>query len=69
MSINKPYCKGENSMDNISREYTLLFNGISSVITELQAITFRLAGLQQAAEQLYIEQADESKPEATGAAE
>ena len=56
-------------MDKISREYTLLFNGISSTMTELQAITFRLAGLQQAAEQLYIEQTDESEPEATGAAE
>lgn len=56
-------------MDNIPREYTLLFNEISSVITELQAITFRLAGLQQAAEQLYIEQADESKPDVTSAAD
>lgn len=55
--------------NNISREYTLLFNGISSTIAELQAITFRLAGLQQTAEQLYIERTDESEPEATGAAE
>ena len=55
-------------MDNITREYTLLFNGITSTISELQAITFRLAGLQQAAEQLYIERSNESEPEATGAA-
>lgn len=41
-------------MDELPKEYTLLFNGISSAITELQALSLRLDFLQQQAEEIYI---------------
>lgn len=50
-------------MDNITKEYALLFNGITSIISELQGITVRLASLQQQAEQLYLDRTSENEPE------
>lgn len=50
-------------MDNITKEYTLLFNGITTIISELQTITVRLASLQQQAEQIYLDRTSESEPE------
>lgn len=45
-------------MDELPKEYTVLFNGISATIRELQALSYRLAFLQQQAEEIFI-----SKPE------
>lgn len=42
-------------MDELSKEYLVLFHGISSIAKELQSITIQLAILQQQAEQAYIE--------------
>lgn len=41
-------------MAELSKEYTLLFNGITDTIQELQALSNRLATLQLQAEELYI---------------
>ena len=42
-------------MDELSKEYLVLFHGISSIVNELQSIMIRLGSLQQQAEQVYIE--------------
>ena len=42
-------------MGELSKEYLVLFHGISSVAKELQSITVQLAILQQQAEQAYID--------------
>ena len=41
-------------MAKLSKEYTLLFNGITDTIQELQTLSNRLAALQLQAEELYI---------------
>ena len=41
-------------MEDISREYLLLFNEISKTIDELDAIRATLVAAQQQAEELYI---------------
>lgn len=41
-------------MAELSKEYTLLFNGITDTIQELQTLSNRLAALQLQAEELYI---------------
>lgn len=37
-----------------SREYTLLFNGITDTISQLEALLLRLKRMQAQAEELYI---------------
>lgn len=53
-------------MDEITKEYKILFNGIAGAISELQATIIRLSILQQQAEQAYIDRTSENEPEATG---
>lgn len=40
--------------DEITKEYLILFNGITNTIQELQSMAVRLAMLQRDAEQAYI---------------
>ena len=40
--------------ESCSREYTLLFNGISDAIEEVEGILYRLRRLQAEAEEVYF---------------
>ncbi|MDL2253364.1 hypothetical protein LJC49_04735 [Ruminococcaceae bacterium OttesenSCG-928-I18] len=46
-------------MEDLKKEYVLLFNGVSEVIAELEGLVQRLKLLQQAAENCYL---DNSEP-------
>lgn len=43
-------------MDKLRKEYTLLFNGITDTILQLENAVLRLKLLQQQAEDVYLEQ-------------
>ncbi len=45
-------------MEKISKEYKILFNGISMAIDQLQGLSMRLVMLQQQAEQEYIQRGE-----------
>ncbi len=49
-------------MDELKQEYTVLFNGITETIGQLESMVQRLRLLQQAAENAYMERHDESAP-------
>ncbi|MDL2219675.1 hypothetical protein LJC04_05015 [Ruminococcaceae bacterium OttesenSCG-928-O06] len=46
-------------MGDLSKEYSLLFNGITDALRELERISNRLKYLQQQAEESYLAQGDE----------
>lgn len=48
-------------MEELKREYTLLFNGITDAIATLEDLTQRFMLLQQAAENLYLESAERAQ--------
>lgn len=45
-------------MDNISKEYLLLFNAITDAEETLNALRLRLISVQQRSEDLFLEQAE-----------
>lgn len=49
-------------MDCISREYTVLFNGITNAIAQTVELTLQLQQLQAAAEDCYISASEEGQP-------
>lgn len=49
-------------MNTLSKEYALLFNGITDTIREVEALSHRLAALQIAAEELFLSSPDLDKP-------
>lgn len=51
-------------MKELQREYTLLFNGITDAVEELNVLGKKLQALQQKTEQLYMEH--ETKIELAG---
>ena len=44
--------------EELSKEYLLLFNTITTAIDELEAIKLKLAGAQQDAEAIYLERTE-----------
>lgn len=48
-------------MDELNKEYTMLFNGISSTIVQLETLVERLKILQQKAEDAYLEQLEKDE--------
>lgn len=48
-------------MDELKKEYILLFNGISEITIELEALIQRLKLLQQAAENCYLDGCERPK--------
>lgn len=52
-------CKEMLSVDDLKREYILLFQGISEMIVALDDITTRLKKLQAAAEEAYLQRCEE----------
>lgn len=55
--------------DEITKEYLVLFNGITNAIQELQSMAVRLAMLQRDAEQAYIDRGCPDDPAAAPATE
>lgn len=54
--------KGEFIMDkkeSITKEYALLFNGITNTIEELEGLLLRLKRMQSEAEELYLSREEE----------
>ncbi len=51
-------------MEQMSSEYKLLFNGITTAISELQSLSIKLAVLQQKAEEQYIQRGGEETKKA-----
>lgn len=56
--------KGGETMEQLTKEYSHLFNGISAAIVELQAMTYTMVALQQQAEEIYISR--QSQPTVDG---
>lgn len=52
-------------MEELSREYALLFNGITDAIQAMEKTTRRLKYLQQRAEELYLSDGGEGMVEGT----
>ena len=42
-------------MDELNKEYALLFNGITDTIRQLETMTLQLKKLQQRAEEAYLQ--------------
>ena len=53
------YTKGRYQMQNISKEYLLLFNAITDAEEALQTLRARLIAAQQQAESLFLEKESE----------
>lgn len=53
---------GQKIMDCITREYTVLFNGITNAIAQTVELTRQLQQLQAAAEDCYISAPEEGQP-------
>ena len=49
-------------MDNISKEYLLLFNAITDAEETLNALRLRLMAVQQRSEELFLEEAEIQRP-------
>lgn len=45
-------------MDELNKEYTLLFNGITDTIQQLETMTKRLKNLQMRAEEAYLQECE-----------
>ena len=45
-------------MDELNKEYTLLFNGVTDTIQQLELIAQRLKKLQARAEEAYLDESD-----------
>lgn len=50
-------------MENISKEYLILFNTITDAEIALEALRQKLIAAQQLAEELYISECDHTPPE------
>ena len=49
--------------ESCSREYTLLFNGISDAIEEVEGVLYRLKRLQAEAEEVYLSEEEYIVPD------
>lgn len=56
-------------MDEITKEYAILFNGITKTISDLEYTVQRLKSLQQAAEATYIDNCHKAEEEEPGMTE
>jgi hypothetical protein len=50
-----------NNQSELNKSYTALFNGATKLIEEMEMLTRKMRALQQEAEEIYLDQTEESE--------